>query len=158
MAGARCTARDLRSRLGQRVCDGLRAAGTGSRTYSAENQTQTPVQTQALARSASLGASGPEYGFTATTRRRSFRLSAHLRVNNDSAFLHSIMSGSTQSVDEVLEGIATGYKDTVRSKNGTLLVDYGDKMDGFSPSYKHGTLSRLLVSASLNPRHRNNCT
>ena len=81
-------------------------------------------------------ARAPEYGFYCYNPSAFFSaLGAHLRVNNDTSFLNSRASGSSQSVDDVLQGIATDYQQYLVP--GTMLVDYGGAMDGFSPTYKH---------------------
>ena len=62
-------------------------------------------------------------------------MSNHLRVNNDTNFLHSQAATSNMTVEDALEGIATEFLEYLIP--GTYLVDYGPAMDGFSPTYKH---------------------
>ena len=85
------------------------------------------------------GNAGPEYGFYCYNPSAYFSaLGAHLRINNDSAFLASAAhaaSSPVYSVDDALHGIATDWTEYL--VKGTMLVDYGPSMDGFSPTYKH---------------------
>ena len=62
-------------------------------------------------------------------------IASHLRVNNDSAFLAGMVRGRNLTVDDALEAMALEWQDRVIP--GTKLVDYGEAMDGFSPTYKH---------------------
>ena len=62
-------------------------------------------------------------------------ISNHLRVNNDTQFLHSLAGGTNRTVEQALEGIATQYQEYLIP--GTKLVDFGPAMDGFSPTYQH---------------------
>lgn len=61
--------------------------------------------------------------------------SNHLRINNDTKFLHMRAASSNQTVEDALEAIATDFQEYLIP--GTNLVDYGPAMDGFSPTYEH---------------------
>jgi hypothetical protein len=79
---------------------------------------------------------GPEYGFYCYNPWAYYMMASnHLRVNNDTRFLHMQAASSNQTVEDVLEGIATDFEEYLIP--GTNLVDYGPDMDGFSPTYKH---------------------
>ena len=79
---------------------------------------------------------GPEYGFYCYNPWAYYMMASnHLRVNNDTTFLHMQAASSNQTVEDALEGIATDFQEYLIP--GTNLVDYGPSMDGFSPTYKH---------------------
>jgi hypothetical protein len=78
----------------------------------------------------------PEYGFYCYNPWAYYMTASnHLRVNNDSAFLHARAANSSVTVEGALLGIATDWQHYLIP--GTQLVDYGPDMDGFSPTYKH---------------------
>eukprot|EP00117_Sycon_ciliatum_P012894 scpid45499/ scgid13774/ len=62
-------------------------------------------------------------------------ISNHLRVNNDEEFLKSKAGSTNMTVEEALANVATFWKQYVIE--GTSLVDFAWRMDGFSGSYKH---------------------
>ena len=68
-------------------------------------------------------------------------MSNHLRVNNDTRFLHgpagTVAKNKNLTVDALLSQIALDWRDGGYAIAGTSLVDYGPAMDGFSPTYKH---------------------
>ena len=66
-------------------------------------------------------------------------MSNHLRVNNDTSFLHGPAGTNAKNltVDTLLSQIALDWRDGGYAIPGTSLVDYGPSMDGFSPTYKH---------------------
>lgn len=78
----------------------------------------------------------PEYGFYCYNPWAYYMaMSNHVRINNATDFLAQSAANTSATVDDALETIATDWQEYVIP--GTKLVDYGPKMDGFSPTYKH---------------------
>ena len=114
-------------------------ATTASRFARAESLSEQSTSTSYAAGGGSSRAAAikaPQYGFYCYNPWAFFMtMSNHLRLNNDTAFLNARAASTNKTVLEALEAIATDWQNYLIP--GTMLVDYGPAMDGFSPTYKH---------------------